>query len=352
MRSCKLIKVVDTHTEGENCRVVVSGVAVPPGDTMLARMLYMKHEADWLRKMVLREPRGQIVQSANLVTPPIDPAADAGVVIMESMGYPAMSGTNAMSVGVVLLELGMVEMTEPESVVTLDTPGGLVTVTARCRGGKCLDSRLRNVPAFVPHSDVPLEVAGFGTVTADVAYAGCLYALADGRDLGFALSPDEAPDLAKAGNLLARAAAEQLPITHPDDPALAADYFGFIRGPVESDDGHTKRAKGICIVQPGWLGRSTSGTGTSACLAVMHAKGELAPGQRLCHVSLLGTELIGEILGLAKVGPYDAIVPGITGRTWIVGVSELWLDPDDPFPEGYALGDTWPGAGPEATGTI
>ena len=210
MRAHKMVTVFDTHAGGDVSRVVTAGGPSLPDGTMLAKMRHMAREADWLRRLLLCEPRGAMTMSADLILPPTAPAADAGVIIMESMGYPAMSGSNIICVATVLLETGMLPMTEPETRLTLETPGGLVPVSATCRNGRCERVRFENLPAFAPYLDASIEVAGLGIITADVAFGGVFYAIVDARALDFRMTADEAGELARCGRQIADAAAAQL----------------------------------------------------------------------------------------------------------------------------------------------
>ncbi|TMI85308.1 MAG: hypothetical protein E6H03_00670 [Bacillati bacterium ANGP1] len=316
MRWKRTVTVVEAHAEGEVGRVIIGGVMPPPGKTMFERMKYLETKADDLRQMLLFDPRGGVVVSMNLVLPPCDPRADVGLIVMESRFYVPMSGSNTMCTATVLLETGMVPMQEPETVLTLDTPGGLVRVTAACRDGKCERVTFRNVPSFVFHLGKPVEVEGLGTVTVDVGYGGMIYALVDAEGLGFKIEPSEARDLVAMGERIKAAAAEQLPAVHPENP-------------------------GIHTIKPGRLDRSPCGTGTSARLAVLHAKGLIEEGEIFDHVSIIGSHFYGRIIETTHVSGVPAVVNTISGRAWLTGISQYGVDPDDPYPCGFTLPDTW-----------
>jgi proline racemase len=238
----------------------------------------------------------------------------------------------------VLLETGMVEMREPETVLRLEAPGGVVAVTATCRDGRCERVELQNVPCFVETLDAPLEVDGLGTLSVDVAYGGMWYAIADAQALGFAIEPSEARDLSQAGERIRAAAREQLPCAHPENPAIAGVSIVQLAGPFQ---GKGKVSRNAVVVAPGRLDRSATGTGLSARLAVLHARGALAVGDGMSHASAIGSTFDGRILRETTVGGRPAIVPAIAGSAWITGITQLFVDPDDPYPEGYLLSDTW-----------
>jgi trans-L-3-hydroxyproline dehydratase len=295
---------------------------------------------DSLRRLLLREPRGSVAVHANLIVPPTRDDCAAGYIIMEPTEYPAMSGSNTICVATVLLETGMVEMIEPETTLRLEAPAGVVEVTARCKDGKCESVELTNVPCFAAHLDAALEVEGLGTITVDVAFGGMWYAIADARALGFALEPSEARELAHVGEQIRVAAREQLPCVHPENPAIAGVSIVQI---AEAWQGVGKVSKNAVVVAPGRLDRSATGTGLSARMAVLHERGSMRAGDAMTHASVLGTTFDGRIVAETTVGGRPAIVPAIRGSAWITGITQVMLDPTDPFPQGYLLSDTWPG---------
>src|SRR5580693_2338169 len=207
-----MISAVDAHACGEPGRVIIGGVRDVPGKTMFEKMKYLEAHADDLRKLMLREPRGYPAANCNLILPPTHPEADAGFVIMEQTEYPPMSGTNTICVVTVLIETGMVPVTEPVTKLKLETPAGLISVDAEVRDGKVAKVTFRNVPAFATHLDAPIEVQGLGTVTVDVAYGVMFYVIADAAPLGLRLSRDEARDIVRVAEMIKAAAQEQLPV--------------------------------------------------------------------------------------------------------------------------------------------
>jgi proline racemase len=341
MRIAKVIHCVDAHAEGEPSRIIVGGVLDVPGDTMLDKMRWLEREGDWLRRLVLFEPRGSAPLSADLVLPSSHPEADAGFIIMESSSYEGMSGTNTINTAAVLLETGLVEMVEPVTRMTLEAPAGLVRVTADCGGGSVERITFENVPSFVTQLGATVEVPGVGELRVDVAYGGAFCAFVDATALGFAIVPDEARELAELGERIRPHVNEQLAIAHPTQPELGhLSFVVFVAPPRTGGD-----ARHATIVSPGRLDRSPTGTATSARMAVLVARGELDESGEYVAESVIDTRFTGRIVSRTTVGALDAIVPAISGRAWITGFHQLVLDPSDPLADGFKLPDTW-GSGP------
>jgi trans-L-3-hydroxyproline dehydratase len=338
MRARRTITVVGCHAGGEVGNVVTGGVLPPRGATVFEQMQTLAREGDGLRRLLLREPRGSVACHANLIVPPTRPDCDAGFIIMEPTEYPPMSGSNSICTATVLLETGMVEMQEPETVLRLEAPGGVVEARAACRDGRCESVEITNVASFADRLDAPLEVDGLGTLTVDVAYGGMWYAIADAAALGFAIEPGEARDLSLAGERIRAAAREQLPCAHPENPNIAGVSIVQI---AETWQGVGAVSRNAVVVAPGRLDRSATGTGLSARMAALHARGLMGVGDAMTHASAIGSTFDGRILGETTVGDRPAIVPAIRGSAWITGISQLVVDPADPFPEGYILSDTW-----------
>ncbi len=334
------IRVVECHAEGEVGDVIVDGVAPPPGDTIWEQSRWIAQD-DRLRRYVLNEPRGGVFRHCNLLVPPVHPDADVAFIIMEPADTPPMSGSNSICVSNVVLETGIVPMQEPVTHLTLEAPGGLVNVEAGCRDGKVQWIRIRNVPSFACRLEQPLEVSGTGTVTVDTAYGGDSFVIVDATVLGLSLQPDEARDLAELGVRFSSAATEQLGFVHPDNPDWSHISFCLFATPVERD-GQRLETKHAVAIRPGKIDRSPTGTGVSARLAVLHAKGQAGPGDELIARSIIDSQFIGRIEDELTVGELPAIVPSIEGRAWITGTREMQLDPDDPWPLGYRVNDTWP----------
>ena len=334
------IQVIGCHAEGEVGDVIVGGVAPPPGATVWDQSRFIAGDGR-LRAFVLNEPRGGVFRHVNLLVPPKNPEAQMGFIIMEPEDTPPMSGSNCICVATVLLDTGIIPMQEPETKLVLEAPAGLVEVTARCSGGKAHSITLKNVPAFAERLGVPLEVEDLGTLMVDTAWGGDSFVMADAKRLGFAMMPDEARDIAVVGRQIVKAANEQLGFTHPELPGWTHFSFAFITGPLGTLEG-CPSSRNACVIKPGKLDRSPTGTGCSALMAVLHAKGLMKEGQRYIGRSIIDSRFTGEIVGTTTVGNHAAIIPTITGRAWITGHSTLMLDPDDPYPRGYKIADTWP----------
>ena len=342
MRTTKTIHVVSAHAEGEVGDVIVGGVAPPPGDSLWEQSRWIARDGT-LRDLLLNEPRGGVFRHVNLLVPAVDPRADAGFIIMEPVHTPPMSGSNSMCVATVLLETGILPMSEPITELTLEAPGGLVTVRAECREGRVERVSITNVPSFARELGATLDVDGIGTVAVDIAYGGDSFVLVDAEALGFDLVPAEAGELVSAGTRITRAATEQLGFDHPEHPDWSHVSFCQLAGPIERDPrSGVPVMRNAVVIDPGKLDRSPTGTGLSARLAVLRARGELDVGDSLVMESVIGSRFTGTILEDTAVGDVAAIVPRISGRAWITGLHQHMVDPDDPWPTGYRVGDTWP----------
>jgi proline racemase len=273
--------------------------------------------------------------------PAKDARARIGFIIMEPEDTPPMSGSNSICVATVLLDTGIVAMEEPETRFTLEAPGGLVEVTALCRDGKAERITVRNLPSFADKLDAKLEVEGLGTLTVDTAYGGDSFVIADARALGFAIRHDEARDIAATGMQITRAANEQLGFSHPGE--IGWDHISFcqIAAPLEREGDVWSGANAV-VVRPGKIDRSPTGTGCSARMAVLQARGILEVGDRFIGRSIIGSRFDCRVEAEAMIGARKGIVPSVSGRAFITGTRQLMLDPADPWPHGYRLSDTWP----------
>ena len=350
MRLASMIHAVDLHACGEPGRVIVGGVLDVPGATMFDKMTHLRTHADHLRKRMLREPRGYPAANCNLILPPTRPEADAGFVIMEQVEYPPMSGTNTICVTTALIETGMVPSEEPITKLTLETPAGLIGVTAEVRDGKVKSVTFENVPAFAVHTDREIDVPELGKVRVDVAYGGMFYVIADAEPFGLRLTADEGGKIARIGEMIKKAAQEQLEAVHPENPEIQGVTIGQLSGPPLDPKAHRKNAVIVSTGTLDWdrpetwtgaLDRSPCGTGTCAKMAVLHAKGELALYEEFRHEGPLGTIFTGKLVRETTVGDYPAVVPTLSGSAWITGFAQYVVDPDDPFPEGFTVGDIW-----------
>ncbi len=340
MRSKSLIHIVGCHAEGEVGDVIVGGVAPPPGATLWEQSRFIAQD-DGLRRFILNEPRGGIFRHINLLVPPKSDQADMGFIIMEPADTPPMSGSNSLCVATVLLETSILEMQEPTTTLVLEAPGGLVEAVATCRDGRVDRVRVRNLPSFADRLDAEIEVAGLGTLTVDTAFGGNSFVIVDAPALGFELTPDEAKDIAETGTRITAAANEQLGFQHPDLPDWSHISFCQVAGPVSPlADGLTGR--NAVAIRPGKIDRSPCGTGCSARMAVLHARGQLAPGQAFVGTSLIDSRFDCRIEHVETRAGRTWITPSLEGRAWLTDTRQLILDPHDPWPSGYRLSDTWP----------
>lgn len=339
MRSTQTIHVISAHAEGEVGDVIVGGVAPPPGDTLWAQSRWIARDQR-LRNFMLNEPRGGVFRHVNLLVPPKDPRADAAFIIMEPEHTPPMSGSNSICVATVLLDGGILPMSEPVTELLLEAPGGLVRVRAECRDGKAERIFVRNLPSFAARLDAALDVPGIGALKVDTAYGGDSFVIVDAQAFGLSLEPQEAREIARMGMRITAAANEQLGFHHPANPDWRHISFCLFAGALtRTADG--LQAGSAVAIQPGKVDRSPTGTALSARMAVLHARGEMQTGEKLTAVSLIGSTFEGRILEVAEVSGIPAIIPEISGRAWITGMHQHMLDPADPWPQGYRLSDTW-----------
>ena len=352
MRFDRMITAVEAHAGGEPGRVITSGVIDVPGETMFAKRQHLQRHRDEIRKLMLREPRGYPGLCCNIILPPTDPTADAGFVIMEQVEYPPMSGSNTICVTTVLLETGLLPMHEPETKLTLEAPAGLIEVVAACEHGKVTGVTFQNRPAFAAHLDAEIDVPTLGKITVDVAYGGMWYVIVDAAQVGLDIVPARGSEIVRLGELIKAAAREQLPVVHPENPDIAGISILEFTAPPTLPGADAKNTVVISTGSFDWndpstwtgvLDRSACGTGTCARMAVMHAKGQLPIGRDFVHESILGTTFTGRLTEATTVGPHPAVVPTITGQAWIYGLSTYLVDPSDPFPEGFTIGDIWGG---------
>lgn len=350
MRIGRMIQAVDLHACGEPGRVIVGGVMDVPGKTMFEKMQHLATKGDSLRKLMLNEPRGYPASNCNLILPPTHPEAVAGYVIMEHVEYPGMSGTNTICVTTALLETGMVQMQEPITELTLESPAGLIRIKAECANGKVKKVTFKNVPSFATHLDAKIEVPHLGTVIVDVAYGGMFYVIADATQFGLKLTPDEGGEIVRIGEMIKAAAAEQLPVVHPLQPGFEGITIGQLSAPPMKAGAHRKNSVIVSTGKLDWnkpstwtgaIDRSPCGTGTSAKMATLYAKGKLGLNEDFNHEGILGTIFTGRLVETTQVGQYKAVVPTITGSAWITGFAQYVVDAEDPFPEGFTVGDIW-----------
>ncbi len=337
----RVVHVVHVHAEGEVGDVVVGGVAPPLGASLWDQSRFIATD-DSLRQFLLNEPRGGVFRHYNLLVPPKNPAADMGFIIMEPADTPPMSGSNAICVATVLLETGILPMHEPATDLVLEAPGGLVQVRAECLDGKVTSVTLQNLPSFVVHEQVFIDVNGYGSVEVTTAFGGDSFVMTKASALGFELVPSEAAELVRFGMLLRSAANEQLEFIHPHLPEWKHHSFAYLTGELERNDLGELTSTNVCVINPGKLDRSPTGTGVSALMAVMHSKGLMSVGDSFIGRSIIGSEFTGRIVSQTRMGDIPAIIPTISGQAYIYGTSQFYADPHDPWPLGYRVADTWP----------
>lgn len=333
MRSRLIIHAVDSHTEGMPTRVVTGGVGVIPGVTMAERRVHFMRHMDHLRTFLMNEPRGHSAMSGAILQPPTRDDADWGVVFIEVSGCLPMCGHGTIGVATVLVETGMVPVVEPVTTVRLDTPAGLVIAEVRVEDGAALSVTLRNVPAYSVALDREVDVPGLGRVRYDLAYGGNFYAILPIERVGLPFDRARKDDILRAGlDLMAAIDAAGRPV-HPEDPAISGCHHVQFVAP-GSD---ATRSRHAMAIHPGWFDRSPCGTGTSARMAQLHARGELPLHRDFVNESFLGTSFTGRLTGETEVAGLPAVLPSITGRAWITGTAQYLLDPTDPFPGGFQL---------------
>lgn len=335
-----MLQLLDVHCEGEVGKVVISGTYNIPGKTMTEKMDYINKTDDTLRRFVCLEPRGAVNQTVNLMIPPCDPSADAGFIVLQADEAHPMSGANTMCVATALLETGMIEMREPKTVLRLEAPAGIVTATATCNDGKCERVALDMIPSFVEAQDQKVKTERWGEVTLDIAFGGVYYAVVPVEQLGLSITPEHTAAIVQAGMDLKEASNNKFKVQHPQIPSIDHIAYAIF---VEKLNDSTYRT--CCTLWPGRVDRSPCGTGSSAILATLYARGKIDIGEAITTQSIIGSEFDVKLSDVTTVEGKSAVLPNISGRCWTYGMSQLALDPNDPFDKGFALPDAW---GPQA----
>ncbi|MFI6315944.1 proline racemase family protein [Nonomuraea sp. NPDC050556] len=333
MRTKRVFHAVDSHTEGMPTRVITGGVGVIPGNSMAERRIYFRDNFDHIKQLLMNEPRGHSAMSGAILQPPTRPDADWGVLFIEVSGYLPMCGHGTIGVATVLVETGMVEVVEPVTTVRLEVPAGLVVVDVAVQDGMAMSVTLRNVPSFSERLDAFVEVPGYGRISYDLAYGGNFYAIVDLDSYKLPFDRSAKNEILAAGLATMEAINGVDEPVHPEDDRIRGCHHVYFAAP-GSDAAHSRHAMAI---YPGWFDRSPCGTGTSARMAQLHARGELPVGQDFVNESFIGTRFVGRLVEETTVGGRPAVVPTITGRAWVTGTAQYFLDPRDPFPEGFIL---------------
>lgn len=336
MQFDKALDILLVHCQGESGNVLIGGAPEIPGATILDKMNYLNETDPALRLFLTREPRAQVVHTTNLLLPPCRPDADAGFIVLQPDRAHPMSGSNCICVVTALLESGRVPMIQPETVIRLDTAAGLITARARCANGRCLSVSLDNVPAFVDRLDAMIETPVWGRLSVDIAFGGVFYAQLDADQIGLRIAPESARDLAEAGIALRSLINEQIAVQHPEIPSLNDIAYVMFR------DRHPDGSITTCtVLKPGRVDRSPCGTGSSANLAIQHARGLVKTGDKRISRSIIGGTFTTEMMGETTVGGRPAVLPRVTGQGFVFGRQQLRITPDDPFQQGFAMSDTW-----------
>jgi proline racemase len=333
MRSRTAITTVDSHTEGMPTRVVTGGVGPIPGATMNERRLHFMAHLDGVRQLLMNEPRGHAAMSGAILQPPARPDCDWGVVFIEASGCLPMCGHGTIGVATVLVETGMVPVTEPVTRIRLDTPAGPVLAEVAVAGGHAESVTIQNVPAFATRLDGLVEVPGFGAVPYAMAFGGNFYAMVQLADLGLPFDRARQGDILRAGLAIMAALNETAPPRHPELDGVDACHHVQLIAP-GSDARHSRHAMAIW---PGWFDRSPCGTGTSARMAHLWAAGELPLGTDFVNESFIGGRFVGRLIAQTEVAGHPAVIPTVTGRAWLTGTATFLLDPADPFPTGFVF---------------
>ncbi|MCX4680437.1 proline racemase family protein [Streptomyces sp. NBC_01433] len=333
MRTRRIFHAVDSHTEGMPTRVITGGIGTIPGATMAERRRYFLEHQDAVRTLLMYEPRGHAAMSGAILQPPTRPDADFGVLYIEVSGALPMCGHGTIGVATVLVETGMVAVTEPVTTVRLDTPAGLVSVDVRVEDGAATAVTFTNVPAFSAGLDREVDVPGHGIVHYDLAFGGNFYAILPLADLGLPFDRARKDDILAAGLAVMDAINATDPPVHPADPDIRGLKHVQLLAP-GSDAAHSRHAMAI---HPGWFDRSPCGTGTSARMAQLHARGQLPLNTDFVNESFIGTSFRGRLVEETSVAGTPAVIPTVTGRAWITGTAQFFLDPTDPFPAGFLL---------------
>lgn len=341
MRTRHAFAAVDSHTEGMPARVITAGTGVLPGTTMLEKMRYLEAERDELRTLLMYEPRGHAAMSGSILQPPTRPDADVGVVFIEVSGCLPMCGHGTIGTATVLVETGMVEVKEPITAIRMETPAGLVVAEVEVDDGRARAVRIQNVASYLHLRDAEVEVPGLGRVVCDIAYGGNFYPILPAAALGLDVRSELHDQLVERGLRVMDAVNEQCAVQHPEHPEISGCRHVLLTAesdPLAVADGDHVASRATVVIHPGWIDRSPCGTGTSARMAQLHARGQLGLHQPFVHSSILDGHFVGELVAETTVGDRPAVVPSVLGRAWITGMGHYFLDPEDPFPRGFLLG--------------
>jgi proline racemase len=335
MRITQFFSTIDTHTGGEPTRTIIGGLPFIPGETILDKMTYLKKNMDWVRTALMFEPRGHSGMAGAILTKPTNPEADIGVIFLESYGFAPMCGHGTIGVSTALVETGMVGVEEPVTQITLDTPAGLIHVRVDVENGVARRVTFRNTPSFVFAEDVVCDFPKFGKIKMDVSYGGAVFAILPAASVGINICPENADEIIEKGKIIREAVNSQVKIQHPEIDFINSCTHIEFYGESTNPQAHFKNA---VFFADRWIDRSPCGTGTSAKMAALYARGELKLNEEFIHESIIGSIFRARAVAETKVGPYLAIIPEVTGSAHIIGINKFFIDPDDPHKHGFCLG--------------
>jgi trans-L-3-hydroxyproline dehydratase len=328
------IKTIDAHAAGEPLRLIVEGLPPIPGKTILEKRRYAKENFEHLRTALIWEPRGHADMYGCILTEPLTPQSDFGVLFLHNEGFSTMCGHGIIALVTIVIESKMVDVQGSEPALKIDTPAGPVTARAKIEGGRVREVSFLNVPSFVFSLDEKVDVPDIGQIKVDVAFGGAFYAFCQAEDLGVRLVPKEYSRLIDLGTRVKKAVMEAVPVRHPFEPDLGFLYGTIFVGRPEDPIHHSRN---VCVFAEGEVDRSPTGTGLSGRAAIHFARGELEKGRPFVVESILGSCFTGRIAELTRFGPYEAVIPEVSGSAHITGRNEFWIDPSDPLRHGFIL---------------
>ncbi len=333
MGTIKSLFAIDSHTAGEPLRLIVGGVPMLKGNSVSEKRDYFREHYDYLRCAIMREPRGHKDMFGAILTEPVMPEADLGVFFIHGDGYHNMCGHGSIATATIAVDHGLVEVKEPETIIKMETPAGLVEAKVAVENGKAKRVTLKNVPSFLYKKDVCVDVPKYGKLTVDIAFGGNFFAVVPAKQLNIDICPENTSKLAEAGMAIINAVNASVKVQHPVMDYIKGIDECEIFGPAKSPDADYQNI----TIFDGQVDRSPCGTGTSSKAAVLYARGELEIGQEFVYESVIQTKFIGKAVEKVKVGDFDAILPEVTGSAYITGISHIMIDSDDPVKYGFVL---------------
>jgi proline racemase len=330
MKIERIITTIDSHTAGEPTRVVIGGIPHIPGKTIAEKKKYLETNLDYIRKSIMSEPRGHRDMFGSVLTSPSDLSADIGIIFMDTGGYLNMCGHGTIGAVTIMVETGMVKMTEPITKVALEAPAGIIKAEAHVKDGKVTEVSFENVPSFLYKQNVLIHFEG-KKIPVDIAFGGNFFALVQAKDIGEKIGFNNLNKLKEKGMEILRTVQKEISVKHPTQIHIrSVDLIEIY----ESDPNDEFRAKNVVIFGDSQYDRSPCGTGTCAKMAVLSAKGKLKPGQEYVHESILNTVFRGSIVKKTKAGKFNAVIPRLSGSAYITGFNNLLISNDDPFRHG------------------